>query len=1250
MQEARGPSQAVLAVIVALTVGFWASSFSVAGLKFFFGTVYGLAAGSVFYFLLSREPPVREGSDPAQAEGGHPFRSLALVAALLLLVLFSLSDITTSVILPWQDILPLGWLDFLVTAAFALFIPGYIVVDLLARGQGIKGRAALILSFLVSMLITSLLFYSTDGASPLFFRANFVALQASIVLFYLLASRGSGGTRPSKGSAGVGLMVSLGSIALLSFARIVIENFTLLPFVRGDDWGYLELINSLSKGLLGLGSVNKYYAVGAGDGPFEFVGAAVTRLSGFPSAYFLMLMGLLTAILLPIAFDVAIVQFTKSERIGVLGALLYVVTSDFGWIATMPYTFTPFSTGLTPQALVSVVGTVNPSVLYDLQQTLAPLGEGFKTFFLGVMAILMLLYVLRSDSRPRFRIPMVFFLVLAGLQFHIDEGSFIVLAVMPLYVLLSWRSGRTVVSELLAAEFAVLSSFAINLTYPAASQIPPLAYAAEASFTLLLIPFAAARPRLRFSGLARLKPAGKFIAGGFLFYVYSASALVLVYFGVGVMPTKVDYAVTFLGFSFPPYYYALSLGVVGFVAIVSLLRSSWSQEPLKFFILFVILALLLGRAVSFVNVNLFNTMGREWRIIYVAVPIGTSALAALAMFKASARARTGTWRTAFTLFFIVVLLLGIPGTILSTQYWMEAPATPFGGTYPTQSNQVAINSLYQAVPVDVRVAAPTAGLLRLGVAAGDAVTGAYNYPNIFRETRPETLALLSSDLGYVYDIGDNQTALARYSRSTLLPYLEPPSNVTVPGLYSVPFLGSPTAGATIGYLTPSSYTPDSVLSYATFASTGLPYSIVADNIWGASAVVLPSDFQNSGEGPYLVTPSDLLNYASQGGTVIVFGGVGQLMSDLGVATGPNATATSMSWPGSNYTLRSPVSLSPLEVGSNAQVLANYTDGFGAVSPFVVQVTDGNGRIILVYAEPLTQAVQSGSLDLNSLQSVGGGVGSLLLSAGVADPPGSAQPSRDSISTRWFSMMAGFVSNSFNATGAVSVSEEASGSYSMDGGYVASSLSIGSQPAQNLANATIRGISVSGTANVSVLASAASSCGCFSIPSFLPVVFHNVTVSLSPLNGSSITVELSDGSALQTAGTVTFTSPAATLRLHYASVTVDGQLYFALSSLPPQERDLVTGSTYTGVMRFTTDYNDLASIFLNTFGGSYALTTKSPYPDAPASSWTTLPFSPRVLAEVAIILALVYIGVSRRPARGRAAPVPPPPPTPSPEAR
>ena len=507
-------------------------------------------------------------------------------------------------------------------------------------------------------------------------------------------------------------------------------------------------------------------------------------------------------------------------------------------------------------------------------------------------------------------------------------------------------------------------------------------------------------------------------------------------------------AVVYLGFTFPWYYYPLSFGIAGALSLVGLSIKFEKYKSLSFFVLAAVLTIVLGIAVSYLNLNFFNTGTKEWRLIYRILPIATSIFGGWALFKLMVifkkidfhviyrTARTENYhrirlrRLSFVLF-LSVIILGVPSTIISSEYWMTSNITPFGSAYATIENLELANFVNQNVPITSRVA--TTGDMSNAIIklAGGTTAIPSIYPDFLLSSRPETIAFLSSDVGFVC-IDKEEIAEPSVNRDFIsyLPIVLDNARFSV---YSLPYLESP-SHSSLGYLAPLKYSNDTLLSYLLISSLNSSYQLVNDDFYKKSIVITPSDLEINEQSAYNVNSSDLLDWVRDGGTFVVMGGQGAMFNSLGLFFGgvnyhANSTANGISINSTTYPIKT-LNLKPLNyrVDADVHVLSYYSLNGSNVSPFITEKRIGNGTVFYVYVDPIYQAIETANNGWIANYELVTIVKNALEEGGIHFPESYGGLSRDPLENRWIGKYDTYGTNDFLAEGNITTNANVSGSY------------------------------------------------------------------------------------------------------------------------------------------------------------------------------------------------------------------------------
>ena len=317
----------------------------------------------------------------------------------------------------------------------------------------------------------------------------------------------------------------------------------------------------------------------------------------------------------------------------------------------------------------------------------------------------MLLYLLKSELPSKARALLMKTVTAFAFQVHIEEALTWAFIFMPAYVLLSNRKSNEVRKDIAAVAIGFLATFLIGLTYPANCI---------ASFTLNYILVAIALGSVFgytfVKGSVNIKTLShklRFLKPTVLClvcYFYLLSIIILVFHGYENM--QYGSLIVYQGFTFPWYYYPLSFGIVGILILIGLSMNFQKERSVIFFLLTIILLLVYGRLISFINVNFFFTGAKEWRIMYRIIPIPVSLFAGWALYRLMHFLENATLQLRFenshmnfqlhlrsisAFLFILLIMIGIPSTILASEYWMATDATSLGRIHITHEDLEAAN-------------------------------------------------------------------------------------------------------------------------------------------------------------------------------------------------------------------------------------------------------------------------------------------------------------------------------------------------------------------------------------------------------------------------------------------------------------------------------------------------------------------------------------------------------------------------------
>jgi hypothetical protein len=942
----------IAVLLIIIIIAYWVFLISDIPAGIILAIIVGLTSGLIYRFIIKKEEKTIKLTIPHLLSP----EKLLVASFTALLFTFLASPINDIYLANWLAIPATNWIRFMVVSAFCTFIPGFILVKLVDQTKELPTSAIIVLSVLSSILFTSIFWYVKLLAS---FPDNltqflFALSHMILIVLYIRSNRNKRKSDKTDSARRLNLNVilTLGSIVLLSISLIFIQQFIYNPFIRGDNWGYLSTSNYIDKNAFALNPVGKFYSIG----PlffYELFNLGLFRLSGFPPVNSMMVTSLVLVSMIPIAFYIMSIRYTKNNKSGMLATFIYLAMSGFSWIPFIAEKFGLSVRYYSPQDLLTSFTSIAPKVLNGITQPQGLVPEGFKKYMLATLAIIMLLYLLESKLPSKARAPFVAAMAVFAFLIHLEEITMFALIFVPAYVLLSKRKLDEIRTDIAAIAVGVLLTYLLSSTYPAVGSA-----SFTSNYVLIAIGLASAFGCTFIKGIITVKPLSyklRFVKPtvfGLVCYFYLLSVIILVFYGYANM--YYGGSVVSLGFTFPWYYYPLSFGVVGVLVLIGLSMDFQKEERLIFLLLTILLLLIFGRLLSFINVNFFFTGAKEWRIIHRILPIPASLFAGwvlcrlmrslnnaqlLIRFKNTTRNFKFHLQSVSAVLFILVIVLGIPSTILASEYWMVSDATSLGEIHITTEDIEAANFIYQQIPMTSRIATLSYRSNAVVQLAGGTAAIPMNYPDLLSAIRPETVALLSSDVRYVYLDKEVDAKLVKSDLVSYLPLVWNNSRVTISEL---PYL-EPSTSSNTGYIAPSLYADHTLLSYMFIASLNSSYQVICDDIYAKSLLFLPSDLPQkercvlnfNGVNDY-VDFGDILNFESESFTVEAWfktSSSGNFMSLI------NKRQSGLGECGYRILIR----------GDTGKITSEFNDGSGAVVAYGNVHNDGKWhQVVSVY--------------------------------------------------------------------------------------------------------------------------------------------------------------------------------------------------------------------------------------------------------------------------------------------------------------
>ena len=1181
-------------VLFAIIIGLWVYVISDNPISVALSVIIGLCCGIVFFFIfgykdLNLRITIRN----------YKVKKIFIVLFILFLLSYLIAP-SNSVFANWFSLPLLNWLSFVLSLAFVIFVPGFLFLNLIHAHQKMPLLVSFIISALLSMFFTSIFWFIIKllSLSDVLSFGFFSLAQFTLLLLYYVRTKDENSSINQTRTFNLNVIIPLSAIVCIFVSLIILQEFVSDPFIRGDSWDYVSTSLAITKGGFNLFSAGKFYLLNSPNF-FETFLSALGRFSGFPPVNSLLILSLVVAVLLPTAFYVMSTKFTKNSKVGLLSTLVFVVASGLGWI---PFISDKLASGTTYSSLglIYAVESLAPKVVYDITQPQGVLSEGLKTYAFGVLAIIMLLYLFESQIKVKARLPLIAILVGFAFEYHVEEAIIFTLAFIPVYLVLSILSKserKTIRYNLGGVTCGLFVALLISLVSNHWKVVSSIGLDLV-SIVAMGVFFSLTYLRINNLGSFLKEYINKFKLGIFLVvcYIVGLCIFVLSFYGYPGMSSVYSIGVVFQGLAFPWYYYPMSLGIVGFLMIFGLLMGFEHDRKITSLLLMVISLMIFGAVLSWYNINMFMTGAKEWRVIYRIIPIPASVFGGWVLYRLVELRNTEfvvnifsrrnlpklhvNMRLLAPIVLLLVIILGIPSTVIASEYWMASGLNPNGDIHPGAVD-VDLSNFFSHLPLTDRAAVFSDGsnaLVRLG---GVTTATSNNYPNIIDLTRPETLALLSSDVRYIVVDKSSETT----KNFPILRYLQVVFNNSKYDVYRLPYLQS-SSESNIGYVAPPVYDNSSLLSYILLSSQNISYQIVNDDFFNKSMLFLPHDIHEktsgySGKTVDSQNPQAMLNWVNKGGDLVIFGGRGIFFDSIGITADIDnySKINSVSIGSTERRLNGIFDVNSWSFDANKIKVISYYQFNGVnVCPFAVEKDVGNGSIIYFNVDPLYLADNQSynNLLITDLFSI---IDGSLNNLGLNLVPINAESVP--ISDRWLSKYTSYAQNSFSAVGNIDIISTISGAYLLPNATIVNSLKFNQLQIQNFSNIMLYNITAEGQASLEIHSNyLISSSSEMQIPNYFPFQLENCFTDIKSLNGGSLRINTDKGTF--EVFEASFNSNATTFIVNRPLISVNGTVYFDRISLPANGSPWVNNVDLEGQTKFQIGYGDANYIFLDSY--------------------------------------------------------------------
>ena len=354
--------------------------------------------------------------------------------------------------------------------------------------------------------------------------------------------------------------------------------------------------------------------------------AVINELSGPSTLLFQYTIAFLSIILVFSFYVMAKAYLSDiNKRAHLVATLFFFVFSGFGWIYVLQQKLSS-----TTSAIFDILNKSNSISYFDIGYGQSGwLWLWFRPITLGFTLFFMLLYLMRCNELTRRKYIIITSLLLLTLsQVHFPEFFVFVALIFILSLVrptINLRILDTAISVLIAVTASVILSASYQILFNSEYQ--------QSSFQYLLLLGIAAFVTCCFVKYKKRPEKNirinSVIISSIILFVFS---IFLIYWILN--PDNFLILQTTQFYEVPWQFYPVLLGAIGVIAIfgtVIVLRK-YRDHPIVTFVVLLVLAIIIGRIISYVNINFFDTGYLERRIIPF-IFVGCSILAALFVSK-----------------------------------------------------------------------------------------------------------------------------------------------------------------------------------------------------------------------------------------------------------------------------------------------------------------------------------------------------------------------------------------------------------------------------------------------------------------------------------------------------------------------------------------------------------------------------------------------------------------------------------------
>lgn len=723
-------------------------------------------------------------------------------------------------------------------------LSGYSLLNIFKIPQYLSKLEVLVLSYLVSFVFSgfcTLSLLSTDeGTRALVIPFLFILIGTfSIISQVKNGGYETKGDRPNSLSKDIDIIaISLSIIFYIIFFSLTYPNFTLIP---GSDMSR-HLSNSIT-----LSRTPDLYTGHASYILFHSFEATLRTLSGFHQSitYFQTIQVVLNLLLPLSVYALAKRFFAKvDKRIPAISVIFYSVLSNFSFVY-----FTQLKLLQTSNLEVQLLGAEVADRAFNGTINFLQPFPWFVPLSISFVMFIAAFLLLRVIHIPRARFMMLYSIIILAMYITHGTEAVIFVIFLAIYALISksdpatLRLNDALLSSLIAFLFATAIIGYISLGWGSdikAATIPLNSLASVvlpiAIISISMVWRSKVSPHIRFTEKFTHKK----------FYSIASVVLVVAYllgFQTWIFTDTFSTSTIYDVGNIPWFIYPLTLGVVGLLTVIAIryLPDILPNSSVAIIAGAILIMLVMGKLVSFVNVNILITGYWEKRFLFY-IYLFASMLAPIPLIIFADKIQTKMRRNIVansTLMLVIslIVLLGFSSMVLQSVYWFTVVKN--GSSTLEEKEFQAIDYLKNVLQHDTHafVLTPTSQSSKNVVFAAPAYQ--FSLPLVPITSRYPEIPLLSLgahnlDHAYIYvHLRDRdfleQDLAAGWLTKHLLPMLPIVFSNGVVTIFNATHLSFPVANSDTSLLIPSDSRDDSwYYAYDILSQTGRNYTVIFD--------------------------------------------------------------------------------------------------------------------------------------------------------------------------------------------------------------------------------------------------------------------------------------------------------------------------------------------------------------------------------------------------------------------------------------